>query len=198
MDAYSDTSKAGVTEVISHEIRPGRVKDFDDWLQRTLKVKDLAPGYLGTTVISSRGDESRRRYVVSRFRDQASLDAWRDSPGRARLFDEVNAFAVPRLDNATGLETYFALPGQPSYVPPPRWKITVVTLGASFLISLIAHYALDPFVAPWGLPLSTFLFTAILVFLLAYAALPGLTRLLSGWLYPEPHSKGWADDGRSP
>ena len=52
MADHSDTSEAGATEVISHQIRPRRVKDFDDWLQRTLKVKDLSPGYLGTTVIS--------------------------------------------------------------------------------------------------------------------------------------------------
>ncbi len=187
MAVHSDTSEGGVTEVISHQIRPGRVKDFDDWLQRTLKVKDLSPGYLGTTVISPRGDESRRRYVVSRFRDQSALDAWRDSPERARLFDEVNAYAIPHLDNATGLETYFALPGRSSYVPPPRWKITAITLGASFLISLAAHFALDPLFVPLGLPISTFLFTAILVVLLAYVALPGLTRALQGWLYPAPN-----------
>ncbi len=184
MPDRSDSSEPGVTEVISHQIRPGRVKDFDAWLQRTLKVKDLSPGYLGTTVIAPRGDEARRRYVVSRFRDQASLDAWQHSPERAKLFEEVNEYAVPHLDNATGLETYFALPGQSSYVPPPRWKITAITLGTSFLISLAAHFALDPLFDPLGLPISTFLFTAILVFLLAYAALPALTRVLAGWLYP--------------
>ena len=186
MAARSETSEAGVTEVISHQIRPGRVQDFDNWLQRTLKVKDLSPGYLGTTVIAPKGDESRRRYVVSRFRDQASLDAWRNSPERARLFDEVGSYAIPQLDNATGLETYFALPGRSAYVPPPRWKITAVTLAASFVISLAAHFALDSLFVPLGLPISTFLFTAILVFLLAYAALPGLTRVLQGWLYPTP------------
>jgi uncharacterized protein len=184
MAVSSDEPQAETTEVISHEIRPGREREFDDWLRRILKLKTGTPGYLGSTVISPSGDESRLRYVVTRFRDNASLAAWRESTERARLFDEVPAYAIPHLDQGTGLETYFGLPGRTSFVPPPRWKITVVTLGASFVISLTARFLLDPYVLHLGLPLDTFLFTAILVILLAYLALPGLTRLLRGWLYP--------------
>jgi len=190
MAVHTDPPAEGATEVISHRIRPGRQKDFDDWLQRTLKLKDQSPGYLGTTVISPSGEESRLRYAVSRCRDRTALDSWRKSPDRARLFEEVNAYAIPYLDNATGLETYFRPPGRASFVPPPRWKVTLITLGASFLISLIAHLVLDPYLLPGGLLLSTFLFTAILVSVLAYLALPVLTRVLQGWLYPEAAEGG--------
>src|SRR5271170_3181805 len=163
MAVRADLPEEGTTEVIGHQIRPGREKDFDDWLQRTLKLKDQSPGYLGTTVISPSGEESMLRYVVSRFRNQNALVTWRKSPERARLFEEINAYAFPHLDDATGLETYFRPPGRTSFVPPPRWKVTVITLGASCLISLTAHLALDPYLIPWGLMLSTFLFTTILV-----------------------------------
>jgi len=184
MAVRAESPEGGTTEVISHEIRPGREKDFDDWLRRILVVKNETPGYLGTTVLSPGGGGSRLRYVVTRFRDKSALDTWRKSSDRARLFEEVRQYATPYLDDATGLETYFGPPGQTSFFPPPRWKITVLTLGASFLISLAAHFALESYFVPLGLPLSTFLFTAILVILLAYLALPGLTRALRGWLYP--------------
>jgi uncharacterized protein len=184
MAVSTGASQEGTTEVISHEIRPGHEKDFDDWLRRILALKVRSPGYLGTTVISPSGAESSLRYVITRFRDKAALEAWRESPDRARFFEEVRAYTIPHLNQATGLETYFRPPGRTSFVPPPRWKITAITLGASFLISLTAHYLLDPYFVRLGLSLSTFLFTTILVILLAYLALPGLTRLLQGWLYP--------------
>jgi uncharacterized protein len=184
MTASTENPQEGTTEVISHEIRPGRERDFDDWLRRILALKVRSPGYLGSTVISPSGGESRLRYVVTRFQDKASLEAWRKSPDRARFFEEVGTYAIPHLDQATGLETYFGLPGRSSFVPPPRWKITAVTLVASFLISLTARFLLDTYFVRLGPPLSTFRFTAILVIVLAYLALPALTRLLQGWLYP--------------
>lgn len=105
MAVSTDPSQEGTTEVISHEIRPGREKESDDWLRRILTLKIRSPGYLGTTVISPGGNESRLRYVVTRFRDEASLEAWRASSDRARFFQEAGAYATPHLDQATGLET---------------------------------------------------------------------------------------------
>jgi uncharacterized protein len=98
MAANTDNPQEGTTEVISHEIRPGRGREFDDCLRRILELKVRSPGYLGTTVISPSGDESRLHYVVTRFRDTASLEAWRRSPDRARFFDEVGTYAIPHLD----------------------------------------------------------------------------------------------------
>ena len=180
----ADAPSEGVTEVISREIRAGREKEYDDWFRRMLAIKRGASGYLGTTVISPAGANPRVRYIVSRFRDAGALDSWRKAPERARLLEEVQEFATPYFDEATGLETWFGLPGRASFVPPPRWKIALITLGAAVAVNYTLRFLLDPFVSGWGLLLDTLLFTALLVVCLLSFVLPGLTRLLQGWLYP--------------
>lgn len=180
----ADATPGGVTEVISREIRAGREKEYDEWFRRMLFIKRGAPGYLGTTVISPAGANPRVRYIVSRFRDAGALDSWRKAPERARLLEQVQEFATPYYDEATGLETWFGLPGRASFVPPPRWKIALITFGAAAVVNYTLRFLLGRFVGDWGLLLQTLLFTALLVVFLLFFVLPGLTRLLQGWLYP--------------
>jgi uncharacterized protein len=184
MDGRANTPDEGATEVISREIRAGHEREYDEWLRRMLTFKRQFPGYLGTTVIAPGGGESSLRYVVTRFRDKETLDSWRKSPGRARLIEEVREYSTPYFGAATGLETWFGLPGRPSFVPPPRWKMAIITLGAAIAISFTSRFLLDPYLSGWGLLLSTVFFTTVLVVFLLYLVLPGLTRLLRGWLYP--------------
>jgi uncharacterized protein len=68
-----------VTEVICGNIASGHEKDYDNWLQRFMVSERQFPGYLGTTIIAPGGNISSVRYIINRFADQASLDAWENS-----------------------------------------------------------------------------------------------------------------------
>jgi uncharacterized protein len=184
MDVRVNPPDEGATELISREIRDGHETEYDEWLRRMLTLKRQYPGYLGTTVISPGGGKSSLRYVVTRFRDEETLESWRKSTDRARLLEEVREYSTPYFGAATGLETWFGLPGRGSFVPPARWKMTIITLVAAIAISFTSRFLLDPYLSGWGLLLSTLFFTTILVVSLLYLVLPGLTRLFRGWLYP--------------
>src|SRR6476659_4930644 len=106
------------TEVITRNIIPGNEKNYDDWLQRFMKSERQFPGYLGTTVIVPGGNISSVRYVINRFADQASLDAWENSEVAISLIDEVNKYST--LQRVTGLETWFTIPDMKAIVPPPK------------------------------------------------------------------------------
>jgi antibiotic biosynthesis monooxygenase (ABM) superfamily enzyme len=67
------------TEVITRNIVAGHESDYDDWLRRFMISEREFPGYLGTTVIAPGGNVSSVRYVINRFANQASLDAWESS-----------------------------------------------------------------------------------------------------------------------
>ena len=71
------------------------------WVSRN---DDNAPG----------GNTSSVRYVINRFSDQASLDAWENSEVALSLIDEINKYST--LQRVTGLETWFTIPDMKAVV----------------------------------------------------------------------------------
>jgi uncharacterized protein len=170
------------TEVISRNIAAGHEKDYDDWLERFMTSERLFHGYLGTTIIAPGGDSSSVRYVINRFADKASLDAWENSEVALSLLEEVKKYST--LQRVTGLETWFSLPDLKTIGAPPKWKMAIVSFIAAYSISLVAHYILSIYVGQRPL-LTEILMTIILVIGLTYFAMPLLSRLLRRWLYPK-------------
>ena len=179
---YGKHSSKEVTEVISRNIAAGHEKDYDDWLQRFMLSERQFPGYLGTTVIAHGGNISSVRYVINRFADQASLDAWENSEVALSLLEEVSKFSTRQ--RVTGLETWFNLPNLKTIEAPPKWKMAIVSFIAAYSISSIAHYILSIYLGQRPL-LTDILMTIILVIGLTYFAMPLLSRLLRSWLYPK-------------
>ena len=91
----SSTSEE-VTEVISRNIIPNHEKDYDDWLERFMRSERQFPGYLGTTIIAPEGNASSSsvRYIINRFKDHASLNAWENSEEAIKLLEEVNNYTT--------------------------------------------------------------------------------------------------------
>jgi uncharacterized protein len=60
------------------------------------------PGYLGTTIIAPEGNASSSsssssssvRYIINRFKDHASLNAWENSEEAIKLLEEVNNYTT--------------------------------------------------------------------------------------------------------
>jgi len=184
------SSSKEVTEVISRNIIPGHEKEYDDWIERFKRSERQFPGYLGTTIIAHEGNSSSFsvRYIINRFKDEASLDAWENSEEAIKLLEEVNNYTTRHYERATGLETWFSLPrlkgaAVPPSPPPPRWKMAIVSFIGAYCISLLAQHILNFYLGQMPL-LINLLMTVILVLGLTYFAMPLLSRLFRGWLYP--------------
>jgi uncharacterized protein len=169
------------TEVITRNITPGHERDYDDWLRRFMISERQFPGYLGTTVIAHGGNVSSMRYIINRFANQASLDAWENSEESLKLLREVNEYSTHL--RITGMETWFSLPNLKTIGPPPRWKMAIVSFIGAMAISLLAQYILRLYLGQSPL-LTSVLMNIILVVGLTYFAMPLLSRLLRRWLYP--------------
>jgi antibiotic biosynthesis monooxygenase (ABM) superfamily enzyme len=170
-----------VTEVISRNIKVGHEKDYDEWLRRYMRLENDVPGYLGTTIIAPGGSSSSVRYIINRFTDKDSLDAWENSEEALNLIKEANSCST--YERATGLETWFTLPDLKAIVPPPKWKMAIVTFIAAYCISSLAQYILKLYLGQSPL-LANVVMNMILVLGLTYFAMPLLSRLLRRWLYP--------------
>jgi len=180
MSAHSDEA----TLVVSRRIKPGREKEYSDWLRRVIESANKFLGYRGVTTLAPQGFDSDVRYLIWRFDNSENLENWEKSDIRNRFVEEVKNYAEQHYEKASGMETWFSLPDMHKVVAPPKWKMFFVTLFAAYLVGVISRFLLTPLLGSWPLPLSTLLYSGILVGVLTYFAMPRLSRLLRRWLYP--------------
>ena len=185
MEPASGMSAAAeeATLVVSRRIKPGREKEYSDWLRRVIEAANKFPGYRGITTLAPQGFDSNIRYMVWRFNTKADLDNWEKSDVRNKFVEEDQNYAEQHYEEASGLETWFSLPDMHRVVAPPRWKMFLVTTLAASLVSFVIRYLLTPYLGDWPLSLTTLVYSALLVGILTYFAMPWLSRLFRKWLY---------------
>jgi uncharacterized protein len=90
------------------------------------------------------------------------------------------------LQQLTGLETWFKLPGAnvPTMKLPPRWKMWLVSIVAVYPLVLAVQVLVVPRMAGLPFPLRALLFPLVLLTLMTFVVMPVVTRLLRHWLDP--------------
>jgi antibiotic biosynthesis monooxygenase (ABM) superfamily enzyme len=180
-----DKPAGAVAVLTSRTVRPGLEERFEAALHEFISDSLHEDGQLGVHVVRPvPGSGSREYGILRRFSDQASRDRFYSSP----LFREWEKTVAPLTEGEparqelSGLETWFTLPGQRAIVPPPRWKMAIVTVVGVYPASLLVPWLLNPVIA--GLPVALqALFIAVgIVTILTWVIMPFLAKVLSPWL----------------
>jgi uncharacterized protein len=175
-----------VTVLYSRRVKPGREADFETWARGIVAAARQFPGHLGASVLDAPG--SREYHILFSFADPRSLRAWLDSDERRRWLARVGELleADRGLQQLTGLETWFKLPGAnvPTMTPPPRWKMWLVSLIAVYPLVLAFQALFVPRMARLPLPLRALVFPLVLLTLMTFVVMPMVTRALRRWLGP--------------
>lgn len=175
-----------VTVLYSRRVKPGREADFQAWAHGIVAASRQFPGHLGASVLDAPG--SREYHILFSFADRESLRAWLDSDERRRWLARVGELleADQGLQQLTGLETWFKLPGcnVPTMKPPPRWKMWLVSIVAVYPLVLAFQALVVPRMG--GLPflLRALSFPLVLLTLMTFVVMPVVTRVLRRWLGP--------------
>jgi uncharacterized protein len=92
----------------------------------------------------------------------------------------------PGLQQLTGLETWFKLPGSngPTMKPPPRWKMWLVSVVAVYPLVLAFQAVVVPKMVGLPFPLRALMFPLVLLTLMTFVVMPVVTRVLRRWLDP--------------
>lgn len=178
----SDETDPPVTVIREIRVRPGREGAFEDLMGLLIAEAARQPGHLGATVVraDARRPGDAHRFVY-KFDRRSNLEAWHRSDTRARLFAPIEALIESdRFDAYPGLETWFELPGAQT---PPRWKTTLMSWAAIYLVVVIVSYAMHALRFEAPIPIRALVLTAIVVPVVAYVLAPQLGRLLHAWLY---------------
>jgi uncharacterized protein len=175
-----------VTVLFSRRIKPGREADFEAWAHGVTTAARHFPGHLGASVLDA--PSSRDYHILFTFADRKSMQAWLDSDERQRWLARVGELIETDrgLQQLTGLETWFKLPGSnvPTMTPPPRWKMWLVSIVAVYPLVLAFQALVVPRMGGLPLPLKALAFPLVLLTLMTFAVMPVVTRLLRRWLAP--------------
>ena len=175
-----------MTVLYSRRVKPGREADFQAWAHGIVAASRRFPGHLGASVLDAPG--SREYHILFSFADRKSLRVWLDSAERRRWLARVGELieADQGLQQLTGLETWFKLPGSkvPTMKPPPRWKMWLISMVAVYPLVIAFQVLVVPRMAGLPLPLRALMFPLVLLPLMTFVVMPMVTRLLRRWLGP--------------
>jgi antibiotic biosynthesis monooxygenase (ABM) superfamily enzyme len=176
-----------VTAVASRRVKPGREREFEEWISGIRAAVKEFSGYLGSEVLRPSGSEDGEYLIVFRFDHASNLHAWEDSEERRRWLDESRPLLheEEKVHVLTGLETWFTLPSKPAEPPPPRYKMAMVTWLAVVPVVFVLFSIFGQWLTLLPALLRTLVFSAVTVTLMTYVIMPRMTRLFSFWLYPD-------------
>ena len=177
-----------VTAVASRRVKPGREREFEEWVTGIFAAANRAPGYLGSEVLRPGDDPEDDEYrIVFRFDRASNLHAWENSEERRRWLRKSRPLLreEEKVHVLTGLETWFTLPSRAGEPAPPRYKMALVTWLAVFPVVAVIFSVFGRWLELLPTLVRTLVFTLVMVTLMTYVIMPRMTRLFSFWLYPD-------------
>lgn len=182
MRQLKESIKEPVTVVFSWTVMPEKALEFQNWMHKIHKEARRWPGHLGVTTL--RPPSGRNDYhTVLRFDSYEHLENWLNSTERNGLMKSISSIASLKIEKASGLETWFDIPGQ-LVIPPPRWKMALTTSVAIYPIALVFAILVNPHITDWSVFLRAAMIPIFGPITLTYLFMPYLTQnVLRNWLY---------------
>lgn len=175
-----------VSFVFSFTVRKGKEKEFEAWAHEITRAVTHFEGHLGSNWIRT---GPYNYIVIIRFFDVDDSKKWLRSTVRSQLIQKAYPLIVEkkanRLQNVTGLETWFTLPGKVTIKPPPRWKMVLVTMIGIYPIGLVYQAYLVTYFKILPLLFRPIALSLLLTPILTYVIMPQLTKIFRKWLYPD-------------
>ncbi|OQA30132.1 MAG: hypothetical protein BWY56_02562 [Acidobacteria bacterium ADurb.Bin340] len=174
------------TVVVARRVRPGCEDVFQEWADGFTREVTSRAGCLTCQLVPPLGKAQPEWVFVSTFDTPQNLRAWIESPERAQWL----AQAEPLVEGPgeaqviSGLEQLFGLLPPTVAPPPPVWKVAVSVLVGLYPLTLFSQAVLGPLLGGWPLPVRGAVSAVLMVILMTWVVMPGVTRALKPWLYP--------------
>lgn len=186
-----------ISATITQRIDPACEKSYEALLAGCHDEAKAFAGFLRREVIKSVAGEHLEYHNVLHFDNEDNLRQWEHSPERQKWLSRMSSMVVHTtpLKVLCGLETWFTLSPGEAIVPPPRYKMAIVTWIAIFPLITAMSYALQTVEDTLPAVVRALVSSLVLVPLMTYVVMPRMTRLCERWLYP--HRSRSAEAGAS-
>lgn len=174
------------TVVLSRRIKAGKEAEFQAWIEGFDALMATHPGHRSGQVVPPVSGAQDEWVFVYTFDSPQSLKSWLESEDRLRWLAQGEHLVASQgpAQLISGLEQLFGLLPPDVAPPPPVWKVACSVMIGLFPISLLNALFLAPLLKPLPLILRTLTGTVLIVILMTWVVMPGVTRLLKPWLYP--------------
>lgn len=173
-----------VTVVISQLVKPGNEVAYEAWVKDITTVARTYAGHLGTNVIRPQPGVRNEYVIILRFDGYENLKTWMTSRDRQYWLTQAESLveSEPHVQQISGLEAWFSIPGQPLKTPP-RYKTALLTWAVVYTLINLLSIFLSPLLRSLPPLIISLITSGIMVGLLTYVIMPRITRLFSFWLY---------------
>ena len=186
-------SSQPVSTQVTRIIKAGQEQAFEESLREFFVKAKPIPGQLSVNVVRPvPGSGSREWGILRTFESEQARQAFFTSD----LFRSYDAYVSQltegdsRVEVLCGLETWFTAPGSRAIIPPPRWKMAIVTFLGVYLTSSAVGQILGRSLSSLPGWLASAVGIAITVVCLTWGVMPTLAGLFRGWLQSTQFSHG--------
>lgn len=186
-DPTTSTKTSGYTAVVHYPAPSGDPAARDAAAEDVLDSAAEHEGHLSSVVLRGGFPDTPELYLVVSF---DSRDSWQDWNSC-----EAAQASVARLKQATGttpddhfvdsMAGWFNLPGLSGLRTPPRWKTALVSFLTLVPLLIVIQTLLDPVTERLHPLVSLLASSLVMIPLITYVAMPFMTPVLRGWLYPQ-------------
>jgi len=188
-------AQEAVTAVISHDVKPGRERDFVSWQDKILKAQERYPGFMGSELFAPVEGIQDRWVVVFRFDTREHLDQWLKSDVREKLLAEGRDYfaGYEVREIASAFSGWFRFGAGEQAGVPPNWKQAMSVLLALYPTVMVLNLTAGRALTDAGVPgyLGLFISNVLSVAILTWFMMPlVVNRALAFWLAPDrPRSR---------
>ncbi|MEO1053337.1 MAG: antibiotic biosynthesis monooxygenase [Bacteroidota bacterium] len=175
------------TVVVSHFVKPGKEKAFEEALKRVIqKAKDYE-GYEGIQTIQLSNKVENEYMLLVRFDTEPHYQTWAASATRRAWVQELKEYITRKSEVRCqeGLEFWFSLPHETAPTPPKKWKMALLTWMVIYPSVLGLSTLVGFYLGSMPLFLRMLLVSIILVSLMTYIIMPKITSLFASWIFKE-------------
>lgn len=173
-----------VTVIVDRTALPGQSALLETYLKAITAEASKFPGHLDCDIIHPDGTD--RYILVFRFASQEELDAWSISEVRNEWVSKIDEIVEEptKLITLTGLETWFFTPQAAGFVPPPKFKMALITYIAIAPTIMVFNLIFGRFFDFAPDYLAIYLTAPFIVLLMTYLVMPMMLKAFHWFLYP--------------
>lgn len=173
------------TIVVSHFVKEGKEKAFEDALKKVIGKATGYDGYEGIQIIRP-GNGAKNEYIlIIRFDTEADYKGWTSSVPRNEWFEELKGYVYKesQIRYEEGIEFWFSMPQVNVSVPPKKWKMAILTWMVVYSSVLTLSTLAGVYLQDVPLFIRMLLVSMILVSLMTYVIMPKITSVFAKWIF---------------
>jgi antibiotic biosynthesis monooxygenase (ABM) superfamily enzyme len=182
-----ESDDAPVTVDVILSVKPSCEEEFERILTKMIAAAEMFEGHLGVNVFRPSDISNLQYRIVFKFDRLSNFRQWEGSEIRKGYLAQINRLIIDKgqFQILTGLETWFTLSTNKAIVPPPRYKMFILTWMTIFVLVNLMNQLVIPYLSFLPSILATLLVSGLMVLAMTYVIMPRITKLFAKWLYPK-------------